>query len=66
MWGVVASVVPVYIIASADLQRLKIGKALDVEDRFLHLQRSSPDQLLLVGVLPGYTRAEADLHFTDQ
>lgn len=52
----------VYFVASFDLTRVKIGKTTDLRIRTRDLQCMSPDPVLLVAEIDGYTHVERWLH----
>lgn len=54
--------VGVYFLQSARSQLLKIGYSSNVLARIRALQHSSPDMLLLVGVIPGTRATEKQIH----
>lgn len=52
----------VYFIEAPDLNRIKIGKAVDPEKRLATLQVGSPVQLKLIAKIPGGCSLERELH----
>lgn len=53
----------VYFIATADQRFVKIGWSTNVEERWRQIQGVHPEPLVLVGVLPGAPRLEAEWHW---
>ena len=51
-----------YVIRAGDTGPIKVGKAIDPEQRLRELQTGSWLELNLLHVLPGYSQTEAELH----
>jgi hypothetical protein len=52
----------IYFLQSSKSGYIKIGYSADVRSRFLNLQRSNPEELVLLGVMEGSLADEKLLH----
>lgn len=52
----------VYFVEAASVGMIKIGYAVDVDQRFVRLQTGSPVPLKLLGTMTGGRAREAELH----
>lgn len=54
----------IYFVGSSESHKVKIGKTSNTQftSRLGELQISSPDKLIVLGIIKGGTRKEADLH----
>jgi len=52
----------VYFVATGDLQRVKIGKTRNLEQRVYELQNQNAHHLMLIADVAGYTYVEKHFH----